>query len=33
MITENDWKGADLRKKYQGYFSEYLREKIEAENR
>jgi SET domain-containing protein len=33
LITENDWNRADLRKKYRGYFSEYLREKIEAQNR
>jgi hypothetical protein len=33
VITEHDWKRADLRNRYQGYFSEYLREKIEAEGR
>jgi SET domain-containing protein len=33
VITENDWKRADLRRRYHGYFSEYLQEKIEAESR
>jgi SET domain-containing protein len=33
VITEHDWKRVDLRKKYQGYFSHYLQEKIEAESR
>lgn len=33
MITEHDWKRADLRKKYRGYFSEYLQEKIDADGR
>jgi hypothetical protein len=33
VITEHDWKRADLRTKYQGYFSQYLQEKIEAERR
>jgi SET domain-containing protein len=32
VITEHDWKRADLRERYLGYFSEYLREKIEAES-
>jgi SET domain-containing protein len=31
VITEHDWKRADLRKRYRGYFSEYLQEKIDAE--
>ena len=33
VITEHDWKRADLRKRYEGYFSQYLTEKIEAESR
>src|SRR5712692_3899780 len=32
VITEDDWKRADLRKRYQGYFSQYLQERIEAES-
>ena len=30
-ITEDDWKLPELRKKYNGYFSEYLQEKIDKE--
>ncbi len=30
-ITENDWKLPELRRKYNGYFSQYLQEKIDAE--
>jgi uncharacterized protein len=33
VITEHDWKRADLRKRYGGYFSEYLQEKIERDSR
>jgi len=33
VITEHDWERADLRKRYQGYFSQYIREKIEADSR
>ena len=33
VITEHDWKRVDLRKKYQGYFSEYLQERIEVDRR
>jgi uncharacterized protein len=32
VITEHDWKRVDLQKRYQGFFSEYLREKIETDN-
>lgn len=28
MITENDWKLRELQKKYRGFFSQYLEEKI-----
>jgi SET domain-containing protein len=33
IITEHDWKRPDLRKRYQGYFSEYLQERIEVDRR
>jgi uncharacterized protein len=29
LITDNDWKRPDLQKKYDGYFSWYLQEKID----
>lgn len=32
LITEHDWKLPELRQRYQGYFSQYLQEKIDAEN-
>jgi SET domain-containing protein len=32
-ITENDWKSPVLRRKYKGYFSQYIQEKIEVEKR
>jgi hypothetical protein len=28
-ITESDWKLAELQRKYDGYFSEYIQEKID----
>jgi SET domain-containing protein len=31
VISEHDWKRADLRERYRDYFSEYLKEKIRAE--
>lgn len=31
-ITEHDWRLPDLRQRYRGYFSQYLEEKIAAEN-
>jgi hypothetical protein len=33
LITENDWKLPVLRRKYDGYFSQYLQEKIMIEGR
>ena len=32
IITEGDWKIPKLRKKYDGYFSQYLQEKIDAQS-
>lgn len=32
-ITEDDWKRSDLRRKYKGYFSQYLQEKIDLEDK
>ncbi len=32
-ITENDWKLPSLRKKYNGYFSQYIQERIYAEKK
>lgn len=32
-ITENDWQLVELQKKYRGYFSEYIQEKIAMENK
>lgn len=32
VITEHDWKLPDLQQRYRGYFSQYLQEKIAAEN-
>lgn len=32
-ITDNDWKIPELQKKYKGYFSQYLQEKIDAINK
>lgn len=31
QITENDWKLAELRQEYDGFFSQYLQEKIDRE--
>lgn len=31
-ITEDDWKRPDLRRKYKGYFSQYLQEKIDDDS-
>lgn len=31
IITENDWKIPELRHRYNGYFSQYLQEKIDLE--
>jgi SET domain-containing protein len=31
-ITEDDWKLPELRRKYDGFFSQYLQEKIDLEN-
>jgi len=33
QITENDWRLPELRRKYNGYFSQYLQEKIELEKK
>ncbi|MGA2261080.1 MAG: SET domain-containing protein [Acidobacteriota bacterium] len=33
MISEEDWKKPELQKKYRGFFSEYISEKIEETNR
>lgn len=30
-ITENDWKLPDIRKKYNGFFSQYLQEKLNSQ--
>jgi len=30
IITEEDWKLAELQKRYKGYFSQYLQDKIDA---
>ena len=30
MVTENDWKLKVLQRKYEGYFSQYLQERIDA---
>lgn len=32
-ITENDWKIPELQRKYDGYFSQYIQEKIEKKKR
>ncbi|MBW2976092.1 SET domain-containing protein [Candidatus Woesearchaeota archaeon] len=31
VVTESDWKLPELRRKYKGYFSQYLQEKIDRE--
>src|SRR5208337_4764476 len=33
LITENDWKLPALQRKYDGYFSQYLQEKVEIEGK
>ncbi len=33
VITEHDWKRADLRERYRGFFSQYLEDKIQSERR
>lgn len=30
-VTQNDWRIPELRRRYQGYFSQYLQDKIDAE--
>lgn len=32
IVTENDWQRKDLQKKYKGYFSWYLQEKVDQLN-
>ncbi len=29
IITESDWENSELRRRYNGYFSQYLQEKID----